>query len=35
MPLMADYLVAREVPFREAYQLVGRLVKLCLEEESC
>ena len=30
---VADYLVAREVPFREAYQLVGRLVKLCLEEE--
>jgi argininosuccinate lyase len=29
---VADYLVAREVPFREAYQLVGRLVKLCLEE---
>ena len=29
---VADYLVARDVPFREAYQLVGRLVKLCLEE---
>ena len=29
---VADYLVAREVPFREAYQLVGRLVKTCLEE---
>ena len=29
---VADYLVAREVPFREAYQLVGRLVKLCVEE---
>ena len=29
---VADYLVARDVPFREAYQLVGRLVKTCLEE---
>ena len=29
---VADYLVARDVPFREAYQLVGRLVKLCLGE---
>ena len=29
---VADYLVARDVPFREAYQLVGRLVKTCLQE---
>ncbi|MCP9799264.1 argininosuccinate lyase [Synechococcus sp. RedBA-s] len=29
---VADYLVAREVPFREAYQLVGGLVKTCLSE---
>ena len=29
---VADYLVARDVPFREAYQLVGRLVKTCLDE---
>jgi argininosuccinate lyase len=29
---VADYLVARGVPFREAYQLVGGLVKSCLEE---
>tara|TARA_B100000700_G_scaffold255002_1_gene287533 strand:- start:147 stop:1526 length:1380 start_codon:yes stop_codon:yes gene_type:complete len=29
---VADYLVAKEVPFREAYQLVGRIVKSCLEE---
>jgi argininosuccinate lyase len=29
---VADYLVARGVPFREAYQLVGRIVKTCLEE---
>jgi argininosuccinate lyase len=27
---VADYLVARGVPFREAYQLVGGLVKDCL-----
>ncbi|MFZ9753476.1 MAG: argininosuccinate lyase [Cyanobium sp.] len=29
---VADYLVARGVPFREAYQLVGGLVKACLQE---
>jgi argininosuccinate lyase len=29
---VADYLVARGVPFREAYQLVGALVKRCLGE---
>ena len=29
---VADYLVARGVPFREAYQLVGGLVKDCLRE---
>jgi argininosuccinate lyase len=29
---VADYLVARGVPFREAYQLVGGLVKGCLKE---
>ncbi|MEB3348575.1 MAG: argininosuccinate lyase [Cyanobacteriota bacterium] len=29
---VADYLVARGVPFREAYQLVGALVKHCLAE---
>ena len=29
---VADYLVARDVPFREAYQLVGGLVKGCLQE---
>jgi argininosuccinate lyase len=29
---VADYLVARGVPFREAYQLVGGLVKSCLVE---
>ena len=29
---VADYLVVRGVPFREAYQLVGSLVKSCLRE---
>jgi argininosuccinate lyase len=29
---VADYLVARGVPFREAYQLVGGLVKRCVLE---
>ena len=29
---VADYLVAKGVPFREAYQLVGGLVKECLGE---
>ena len=29
---VADYLVAKGVPFREAYQLVGGLVKTCLGE---
>jgi argininosuccinate lyase len=29
---VADYLVARGVPFRDAYQLVGGLVKSCLAE---
>ncbi len=29
---VADYLVARGVPFREAYQLVGGLVRTCLSQ---
>jgi argininosuccinate lyase len=29
---VADYLVARGVPFREAYQLVGGLVKTCVTD---
>jgi len=29
---VADYLVAKGVPFRDAYQLVGGLVKSCLAE---
>ena len=31
---VADYLVAKGVPFREAYQLVGSVVRHCLER-SC
>lgn len=30
---VADYLVARGVPFRQAYGLVGGLVKTCLQED--
>jgi argininosuccinate lyase len=30
---VADYLVAKGIPFREAYQLVGGLVKSCLAEQ--
>ena len=30
---VADYLVARGVPFREAYQLVGAVVRRCLEQD--
>ena len=30
---VADYLVARGVPFREAYQLVGAVVRRCLDEQ--
>jgi argininosuccinate lyase len=29
---VADYLAAKGVPFREAYQLVGKLVKTCTSE---
>ena len=29
---VADYLVARQVPFREAYQIVGSVVKQCLSD---
>ena len=29
---VADYLVARGVPFREAYQLVGAVVRRCLDQ---
>ena len=30
---VADYLVGRGVPFREAYQLVGAVVRRCLEQD--
>lgn len=30
---LADYLVAKQVPFREAYQIVGDIVKYCLTKE--
>jgi argininosuccinate lyase len=29
---VADYLAARGVPFREAYNIVGKVVKRCLAE---
>ncbi len=29
---VADYLAARGVPFREAYNLVGKVVRICLEK---
>ncbi len=30
---VADYLVSKNVAFREAYQIVGRVVKLCITKE--
>ena len=30
---LADYLVVKKVPFREAYQVVGDIVKYCLRKE--
>ena len=30
---LADYLVGKEVPFRTAYQIVGEIVKYCLERK--
>ncbi len=30
---VADYLVSKGIPFREAYQIVGRVVKLCLSQK--
>ncbi|UCF31977.1 MAG: argininosuccinate lyase [bacterium] len=29
---LADYLVARNVPFRQAHEIVGRIVKRCIEK---
>ena len=31
---MADYLVRKQVPFRNAYQVVGEIVKYCLERKK-
>ena len=31
---LADYLVTKNVPFREAYQIVGSIVKLCLSKKK-
>ena len=31
---LADYLVSKNVPFREAYQLVGSIVKFCLSRKK-
>ena len=31
---LADYLVGKDVPFRTAYQVVGEIVKYCLEEKK-
>ncbi len=30
---VADYLVSKNIPFREAYQIVGRVVKLCINRK--
>jgi len=30
---LADYLVGKNVPFRTAYQVVGQIVKYCLERK--
>ncbi len=30
---VADYLVSKNIPFREAYQTVGRVVKLCIQKQ--
>ena len=30
---LADYLVAKNVPFREAYQIIGRIVKFCASQK--
>ncbi|KGG14471.1 MULTISPECIES: argininosuccinate lyase [unclassified Prochlorococcus] len=30
---VADYLVSKNIPFREAYQIVGNLVKFCIKDK--
>tara|TARA_Y100001978_G_scaffold139762_1_gene125004 strand:+ start:221 stop:547 length:327 start_codon:yes stop_codon:yes gene_type:complete len=31
---LADYLVNKKIPFREAYQIVGSIVKFCLSKNK-
>ena len=31
---VADYLAAKDVPFREAYNIVGQVVKTCLTQQK-
>ena len=31
---LADYLVDKDIPFRTAYQVVGQMVKYCLERKK-
>ncbi len=31
---LADYLVRKGVPFREAHDIVGRIVRICIDEEA-
>ena len=31
---IADYLVTKKVPFREAYHIVGKIVKYCLSQKQ-
>ncbi|MDO5041125.1 MAG: argininosuccinate lyase [Peptoniphilus sp.] len=31
---MADYLVKKEIPFRDAYDIVGKIVRFCVEEDK-
>ena len=30
---VADYLVSKNIPFREAYQIVGRIVRICINKK--
>ena len=31
----ADYLVGKGVPFRDAHEIIGRLVLYCIEQDTC
>ena len=35
MQRMADYLVMKGVPFRDAHGIIGRLVLYCIEKNTC